>query len=190
MGMTPQRLQHVPIDTVAAALTAATLSSVVLELVAPANLILVVLFVVAVLVNFLAGVLRSFALHRRGGEDGKWFSASRATFGVIKKFALALFIPLAGVVDGTFMVAEATRAVAELTPITKGVLAGLIGAQVIGAARSLHYVVGDDAIPALAVLLRAIDRAHAGGEPPHRRVTDPVIDAYADADAANPDDAA
>lgn len=179
--MTPQRMQHiVPTDTGIAVGAAITLGSVLLELVSSANIILVFCFVAAVVLNFLSGTLRSYAEHRRAGRTGKWFSASRATFGVMKKFALGLFIPLAGIADGMFMVADATRPIAEMTPIVKGVTVALCGAQIIGAARSLHAVVGDEAIPALAVLLRAIDKEHANGPLPRRRITDPVVDALAD----------
>lgn len=180
--MTPQRMQHfVPTDTGIAIGAAVTIGSVLLELVSSANVILVFCFVIAVMINFLSGTLRSYAEHRRAGRCGKWFSTQKAAYGIVKKFALMLFVPLAGIVDSMMMVAEATRPIAEMTPTIKGVLVALCGVQVVGAARSLHAVVGDEAIPALAVLLRSIDREHVGGgELPRRRVTDPVIDALAD----------
>jgi hypothetical protein len=178
--MTPQRLQHLPVADTVLAVGSVTVGSILLEMIANANLILIVLFVVSVILNFTAGTMCSFAKHRRGGEGEKWFSAQLASYGLAKKFALLLFVPLAGIVDGLFMLVpvDAAAQLANYTPTMKGVLVGLTGAQVIGAAKNLHFVVGDDAIPALAVLIRAVDEANVGGSPPRRRTSDILVDAH------------
>jgi len=190
--MTPQRIANLQMDVAAPAVGALTLSSVLLELVAPVNLILVVGFIASIIANFMAGTFRSFAEHRRAGRTDKWFSASKATFGLMKKFALMLFVPLAAIIDGMTMAAgdvfggdvgSAASALGAMTPTMKGVLCAMAFAQVVGAARSLHHALGDEAVPGLAAIIRAVDRANVDGEPPSRRAIDPIVDAHLDGGA-------
>jgi hypothetical protein len=177
--MTPTRLTALlpTVDTVAV-FGAVTIGSVLLDLVAPMNVILFFFFIVSVFLNWTSGIMKAYAVHHRSGSKEKWFSVPHAVFGFVKKIAMLMFALLAGVMDGTLMIAEWSAGAAQHTPTVKAVFVAMNGALCIRAAQNLRYVIGEDARLPLAVLLRHVDREHADGPLPHQRVTDPIVDAH------------
>lgn len=165
VAVAPHRLVQaaVPPDT-AAVLGALTVASVLTDLIAPVNLILGIAFFAGALLDFMTGTLKSFVNARAAGEKN-WFNEQKFIIGCARKFALILFVPIAGLVDVIIQIAPYTAELGQLSPTTKAVLVALSFGQASSAARNIYAIAGDQAAGPLGVILKRIGENAEGGNP-------------------------
>lgn len=152
----------VPPETVAFGALVATAIGTVLG---PVNLILIGLWVLAVICDQLAGMIKAYLLAPKGTP---WFDGDIAFRGFLRKGLIALGLVIAGSIDVALLhLGTMGEAVGELTPITKGALAYALIAVWGSVLRNVAIV--KEARGMAEFIFRRMDAAKLGHEPPVRR---------------------
>lgn len=160
-------LQAVPTEVVAFTTLLATALGTVF---APINLLLLLLWVVAVLLDQASGMIKAY-LTTPAGEA--WFRGDIAAQGFAKKGLVAVGFAVAGSVDVALLhLGNMGAAVGDLTPITKGALAYALIAVWGSILKNVAIV--KEARGMVEFILRRADAAKLGHEPPVRRSYDPI----------------
>lgn len=164
-------LQTTPENVTLAAMLAAAAGTVF----APMNVLLGILWIIAVVADQLSGMLRAY-VEAAPGED--WFRWDKVVQGLARKGLVLMALIVAGSIDvalahlGTF-----GDAIEDITPLTKGALAYALlavwGSILQNAARV------KEARGLAEFIARRLDQANLGGqEPPVRRHYDPTALQY------------
>lgn len=157
-----QRAAGSHVDTLAVSLVASTAMAFNAVL-TPMNAVLAFSMIVLVALDVVVGTATAY-LESKPGED--WFSWDTLRRGAVKKLILICLIGVAIAVDAAFSAAFGDI-FSKLTPATKYALSHAIIAQVVSIAKNARIV--KELRPLAAFLLRRMDAANLGEEPPVRR---------------------
>jgi hypothetical protein len=167
--MVPHRLikQALPTAEVVGFLT--VLSTALSVVVNGVNLFLVSVLVVAMLADQAAGMLKAVVVAPKGQP---WYDGDKMMRGAAKKGLVIIGVVIAGTVDMVLMHMPGFDTIVEqLTPVSKGALAYFIVGQWASALRNVAVV--QEARAGVEFIVRRMDAAKLGHEPPARRQYDP-----------------